>query len=221
MKNPFFINISTLNRGSFFYHLLRTSKLISCYHQTSLCFCKVKFISSWSISIRTFVDQWIGVSLLYANAGMLQLRLSLQSNPSILTGGLLPKLGRTQPPPAPPPPVFLDEDGESKSCTGDNGDSVVMILSSPKRESCINGLATLLGGDPQKNGGDDANTCVQDCSIPSKPPFGSMMSKRSDPAVGSKTSDWWLRFHLRERTGWGSLMVEWRRPRRRGLGQTT
>lgn len=106
---------------------------------------------------------------------MLQLRLSLQSNPSILTAGLLPKLGRTQPPPPPPPPpVFLEEDGESESCTGDSGDTGVMIFSSPKRESCINGLATLLGGDPQKNGGgdpqknggDDANTCVQDCSIP-------------------------------------------------------
>lgn len=96
---------------------------------------------------------------------LLQLRRSLsrQSNPSILTAGLLPKLGRTQPPLLPPPvtPFLAEEDGDDGSKTGDKG----VIFSSPKRESCINGLATLLGGDPQKNGGDDAN-CVQDCSDP-------------------------------------------------------
>lgn len=87
----------------------------------------------------------------YANAGILQFRLSLQSKPSTLTAGLLPKLGRTQPPPA--PPFLVEEDGDGGSRIGDNG----VISSIPKRESCINGLATLLGGDPQKNGGDDAN----------------------------------------------------------------
>lgn len=90
---------------------------------------------------------------------MLQLRLSLsrQSNPSILTAGLLPKLGRTQPLLLLPPPFLPEEEGEEGSMAVDDKG---FTLSSTKRESCINGLATLLGGDPQKNGGDDAN-CVQ------------------------------------------------------------
>lgn len=54
-------------------------------------------------------------------------------------------------------PAFLAEDDG-----GDGTDSGG--FSSPNRASCVNGLETLLGGDPQKNGGDDA-TCVLLCSI--------------------------------------------------------
>lgn len=111
---------------------------------------------------------------------MLQFRRSLQSKPSILTAGLLPKLGRMQLllPPPPTPPFLEEEDGDGGSRTGDNG----VISSSPKRKSCINGLATLLGGDPQKNGGDEANTCVQDCSknsisMPPQPPCSNQIIK--------------------------------------------
>ena len=63
---------------------------------------------------------------------MLQLRLSLQSNPSILTDGLFPKLARTQLP-------FLadedeDDDEPDASGIGDNGDCG-MSFSSPNRAS--------------------------------------------------------------------------------------
>jgi len=90
---------------------------------------------------------------------MLQFRLSLsrQSNPSILTAGLLPKLARTHPP-------FLAEDegdggrpdavGTTTHDCGESGEKV----SSPNRASCIKGLLALLGGDPQKNGGEEAAT---------------------------------------------------------------
>ncbi|MFS8017787.1 hypothetical protein Hanom_Chr15g01384541 [Helianthus anomalus] len=96
--------------------------------------------------------------LIQARVAMLQLRLlslSRQSNPSILTAGLLPKLERLHPP-------FIGDDcrpddaGLGTMERGDNGD----IFSSPKRASCVNGLETLLGGDPLKNGGDEA-TFVQ------------------------------------------------------------
>lgn len=88
---------------------------------------------------------------------MLQFLLSLsrQSNPSILTAGLLPKLPLTHPP-------FLPEEEEE----GDEGGwpSRVEIgeeeISSLNRASCVNGLATLLGGDPHKNGDGESNTCV-------------------------------------------------------------
>lgn len=96
---------------------------------------------------------------------MLQFRLSLsrQSNPSTLTAGLLPKLARTHPP-------FLPEDegdggrpdwvGTTTQDDGERGGK----FSSPNRASWISGLATLLGGDPQKNGGDEA-TGGHNCSI--------------------------------------------------------
>jgi hypothetical protein len=41
--------------------------------------------------------------------------------------------------------------------TGEKGEN----FSFPNLASWINGLATLLGGDPQKNGGGDEDTCVQ------------------------------------------------------------
>lgn len=43
-------------------------------------------------------------------------------------------------------------------------------LSSPNRASCVNGLETLLGGDPQKKGGDEAAACVHVCSDEPYPP---------------------------------------------------
>lgn len=99
-----------------------------------------------------------------AKVGMLQLRLlslSRQSNPSILTAGLFPKLDRRHPP-------FLadEEDGDDDDIPDGAGLGIIDLgdtgenLSSPKRASCISGLETLLGGDPLKNGGDEA-TCVQ------------------------------------------------------------
>lgn len=92
---------------------------------------------------------------------MLQLRLSLsrQSKPSILTAGLLPKFALIRPPP------LRVEDGEGASPDGigmDRGETGVNF-SSPKRASWISGLDTLLGGDPQKYGGDEA-TCGTDWS---------------------------------------------------------
>lgn len=103
----------------------------------------------------------------HARAGMPQLRRSLlrQSNPSILTAGLLPKFGRTQPP-------CLEDDGEegkpevgpAMGESGENGRN----FSSPNLSSLISGLDTLLGGDPQKKGGDEA-ICTQDCSAPQPP----------------------------------------------------
>lgn len=81
-----------------------------------------------------------------------------QSNPSTLTAaGLRPNFILTHPP--------LRADGD-----GDDGDGICNVeraasLSSPNRASCTSGLAALLGGDPQKNGGDDA-TWVADCSVP-------------------------------------------------------
>jgi len=98
---------------------------------------------------------------------MLQLRLSLsrQSNPSTLTAGLLPKLARTHPP-------FLAEDGGeggrpdgAGTTTHDDGERGEKF-SSPNRASWISGLATLLGGDPQKNGGgDEATGGLNNCSV--------------------------------------------------------
>lgn len=103
--------------------------------------------SLWSKSWKT--PNWIGGAA-YASAGMLQLRLSLsrQSNPSTLTAGLFPKLARTHPP-------LRVEEGDARGEAG----------ASPKRASWISGLDTLLGGDPEKNGGDEATAW----SLP-KPP---------------------------------------------------
>lgn len=69
--------------------------------------------------------------------------------------------------------VAEEGDGEDDKpdgiATGDSGDGG-MNLSSPNRASWINGLATLLGGDPLKNGGDEA-TCGGACSTPQPPPW--------------------------------------------------
>lgn len=80
----------------------------------------------------------------------LLLRLS-QSNPTTRTGGLFPKLvaALTQLP-------FLGEDGGcglvALGVEGVGG--ATMRSSSRKSESFVNGLETLLGGDPVKNKGD-------------------------------------------------------------------
>lgn len=77
---------------------------------------------------------------------MLQLRRSLlrQSKPSILTAaGLCPYFTLTHPPP-------IREDGD-----GGAGDSGVSF-SLPNWASWIRGFEDLLGGDPQKYGGDEA-----------------------------------------------------------------
>lgn len=98
---------------------------------------------------------------------MLQFRRSLsrQSNPSILTAGLLPKLALTH------PPLILaaDEvevgDPAKPEGIGIARGEIGVTFSSPNRASWISGLDTLLGGDPLKNGGDEA-TCAQVCSAP-------------------------------------------------------
>ena len=91
-----------------------------------------------------------------AKAGMLQLRpsLSRQSKPSTRTAGLLPKLDLTHP---------LRAEEEADGAIPDEGIGTGTTLSSPKRASWISGLDTLLGGDPEKNGGDEA-TCRADWS---------------------------------------------------------
>lgn len=98
---------------------------------------------------------------------MLQLRRSLsrQSNPSILTAGLLPKLALTHPPLI----LAVDEvelgDPVKPEGIGIARGDIGVTFSSPNRASWISGLETLLGGDPLKNGGDEA-TCAQVCSAP-------------------------------------------------------
>ncbi|GKV16811.1 hypothetical protein SLEP1_g27393 [Rubroshorea leprosula] len=90
----------------------------------------------------------------YAMAGMLEFWRSLlrQSKPSTLTAaGLRPYFILTH------PPLRVADDGDDKP-DGDGicSDGMGVSLSSPKRASCTSGLAALLGGDPQKNGGDEA-----------------------------------------------------------------
>lgn len=155
---------------------------------------------------------------LYASAGIPQFLRSLlrQSNPSTLTAGLFPKLARTQPP-------FLEEDDGDKDGPkavgiGDSGENGAK-LSSPNRSSLINGLATLLGGDPQKNGGDEA-ICALNSSIP-LPPLVRMISKTSVPAFRSLSSAWLPKCHLKGLIGWCSWMGALNKLRRRGFGQTT
>uniref|UniRef100_M1ACW9 Uncharacterized protein n=1 Tax=Solanum tuberosum TaxID=4113 RepID=M1ACW9_SOLTU len=87
---------------------------------------------------------------------MLQLRRSLsrQSKPSTLTAGLWPKFALLTHPP------FLADDVEGDEANPEGigiarGD-IGVTFSSQNRASRINGLDTLLGGDPQKNGGDEA-----------------------------------------------------------------
>lgn len=85
-------------------------------------------------------------------AGMLEFWRSLlrQSNPSTLTAaGLSPYFILTQ------PPLRAADDGEDKP-DGDANGNAGRGFSSPNRASCTNGLAALLGGDPQKYGGEEA-----------------------------------------------------------------
>ena len=82
---------------------------------------------------------------------MLQLRRSLlrQSKPSIRTAaGLCPNFILTHPPPA------IREDGDGEGGAGD--DSRGSCFSLLNCASWITGFEALLGGDPQKNGGDEA-----------------------------------------------------------------
>lgn len=82
-----------------------------------------------------------------------------QSNPSTLTvAGLRPNFILTH------PPLRADDDGDDGDGTC-NVESAAANLSSPNRSSCTSGFAALVGGDPQKYGGDDAS-CVADCSEP-------------------------------------------------------
>lgn len=118
---------------------------------------------------------------------MLQLgRLSLakrQSNPSILIAGLLP----TFPPTG---PTFLSDEGKSDDLP-DAGIGITErpetgeTLSSLNRESCTNGLDTLLGGDPLKKGGGEATFAHVFSDAPYMPSFSKMISKRSMPALDS------------------------------------
>ena len=84
-----------------------------------------------------------------------------QSNPSTLTAaGLSPNFILTH------PPLRAEDDGEDKP----EGDGLGNArkgasFSSPNRASWTTGLAALLGGDPQKNGGEEA-TWAMDCSAP-------------------------------------------------------
>ena len=84
--------------------------------------------------------------MVYATAKTLQLRRPLlrQSKPSILTAaGLWLNFIRTQ-------PLAEEEDGEEGAII--NG----LKFPFPNCSSWITGFETLLGGDPQKNGGDEA-----------------------------------------------------------------
>lgn len=108
----------------------------------------------------------------YATAVMLQPRRSRsrQSKPSILTAaGVRPNLARTQP--------LRGDIGEldwtGRAAIGAGG------RSSPKRASWTTGFAARLGGEPQKNGGDEA-TC--------SPPFDRNKSRSSAPAFESERS---------------------------------
>lgn len=82
--------------------------------------------------------------LVYATAEILQLLLSLLrlSKPSILTAGLWLNFIRTQP--------RAEEDGEDGA--QENG----LKFPLPNCSSWTTGLEALLGGDPQKNGGEEA-----------------------------------------------------------------
>lgn len=74
-----------------------------------------------------------------------------QSKPSTLTAaGLSPNFILMHPPP------LQAEDGDDKP-EGDRDADKEVSFSSPNRASWIKGLAVLLGGDPEKNGGEDAN----------------------------------------------------------------
>lgn len=92
----------------------------------------------------------------------LLLRLS-QSNPTTRTTGLFPKLvaAITQLP-------FLGEDGGCGLVARgvDGVGEATTRSSSRKSESFVNGLETLLGGDPVKNKGGVITLLVSSCSPP-------------------------------------------------------
>lgn len=133
---------------------------------------------------------------------MLQFCLSLarQSKPSILTAaGFWPNFILAH------PTLQAEEDGdEGKVSTLENG----LKFPDPKCSSWTTGFETRLGGDPQKNGGDDA-TWFPDLSIPL--PLERMISSSSAPALKSVISEWLLGCQRR------GLIFS---PSLRGLGQT-
>lgn len=88
-------------------------------------------------------------------ADMFELWRSLlkQLNPSTLTAaGLSPNFTR----PPQPPPLTRDGDGDGDVRNGESEGETGLSFSSPNRASWANGFDTLLGGDPRKNGGDEA-----------------------------------------------------------------
>lgn len=92
----------------------------------------------------------------YQNRAFLQAtkaEMPRQLNPSILTGaGLFPP-HLTRPDDDPPLPFFRDE-GEAEDPI--EGDSGLIIFPIPNCSSWIKGFEALTGGDPLKNGGDEA-----------------------------------------------------------------
>lgn len=143
-------------------------------------------------------------------ADMFELWRSLfkQLNPSTLTAaGLSPYFTR----PPQPPPLTRDGDGEGDVRNVESEGERRLSFSSPNRASWANGFDALLGGDPRKNGGDEATPD----NVSS---FLRRMSKSSAPAWESHTSaaPGWLECDL---NGWITLLE--RMLTRRGLGQTT
>lgn len=136
-------------------------------------------------------------------AGMLEFWRSLlrQSNPSTLTvAGLRPNETLAQPP-------LRAEEGDDGTGYGGAGKGATF---SPNRESWTIGLAARLGGDPLKNGGEDATSTMLGFS------FMRIRSRRSDAAFESETSCCGFMCH---RIGLTGLLA--RIPTRRGRGQTT
>lgn len=136
---------------------------------------------------------------------MLQFLRSLlrQSNPSMRTAtGLSPDFIRTH------PPLRADNDDGG---AGKNG-AILLLL--PNCSSWITGFDALLGGDPQKNGGDEASWLLD---LSSQFPLVRRKSRSSDPAWESPISDW-LKYlkGLME-----SLREGLMRFKRRGFGHTT
>lgn len=155
------------------------------------------------------VDEAFGYEF-YATAEILQFRLSLlkQSKPSILTAaGLWPKLIRTQP--------LAEEEEEGDKGVIENG----LKLPLPNCSSWITGFEALLGGDPQKYGGENP-TWLPDLSA--KLSLGRIISRSSARTTpdGSSMSDWWLNIGRLMDLMWSFIVETFKRPKRRGLGQT-
>lgn len=100
---------------------------------------------------------------------LLRLSLSRQLNPTTRTAGLFPKFVVPLTQPLPPP--FLGEDGGcGLVARGVDGGGATTRSSFLKSESFVNGLDTLLGGDPENNrGGDDVAPLAGSCSQPPPP----------------------------------------------------